>query len=127
MRNRGKRRVLCIKPQPDHYLENTKPFRATLMDIVLCKSLKTAKMMVSTVVSTVCINHLLKCQACLLAYIFNETDKLDIYHYKTDHEKVDFVRLRRQSWSNIEHVGIICCFDRENTKRVFAHILLLLG
>ena len=84
MRNRGKCRVLYIKPQPDHYLENTKPFRAILMGIVLCEGLKTAKIMVSTVVSTVCINHLLKCHACLLAYIFNETDKLNIYHYKTD-------------------------------------------
>ena len=29
-------------------------------------------MMVSTVVSTVCINYLLMCHACLLAYNFNE-------------------------------------------------------
>ena len=43
------------------------------------------------------------------------------------HEKVDFGRLRRQSPSNIDHLGIISCFDRENNKRLFAHILLLLG
>ena len=48
------------------------------------QKLEKAKMMVSTVASTVCINHLLKCHACLLAYNFNEADKLDIYHYKTD-------------------------------------------
>ena len=43
------------------------------------------------------------------------------------HYTVHFGLLRGQSPSNIDHLGIICCFDRENTKRLFAHILLLLG
>ena len=45
---------------------------------------KGEKRLVSTVASTVCINHLLNCHACLLANNFNEAEKLDIYHYETD-------------------------------------------